>query len=124
MVYVTVIIATEAEGGQEHDEVIFYQADVPPPEALWRLSEYKMHGSSATLYRLAVHLPGEQHVSAQEGQDVQPASQARRRDTHFEMNTGTQSRLRTLPSIMFDEGNRAANEHGGMQPTQAARRQC
>lgn len=37
----------------------FNHADVLSPEAIWLLPEYKMHGQSHTVYRLAVQLPGE-----------------------------------------------------------------
>lgn len=47
----------------------FYHADVLSPEAIWLLPEYKMHGESHTVYRLAVHLPGEkENVYSQESQ--------------------------------------------------------
>ena len=50
---------TESEA---HDEITTYLncRYVSAPEALWRLSEYRMHEQSHTVYRLAIHLPQQQ----------------------------------------------------------------
>ena len=66
---------------------------------MWRLSENKMHGQSHTIYRLPVHLPGEQNVYYNEGQERQAVEQAMQRDTHltawFKLNQ-IDHRARTL----------------------------
>ena len=40
------------------------------PEAIWRLSGYKMHEQSHSIYRLAVHLPEQQRVYYREGEEA------------------------------------------------------
>ena len=48
----------------QYDEIAAYLncRYVSAPEAIWRLSGYKMHEQSHTIYRLAVHLPEQQRV--------------------------------------------------------------
>ena len=56
-----------------HDEIKQFLSCryVSPVESMWRLSEYKMHGQSHAVYRLPVHLPGEQCVFYRDGQENQ-----------------------------------------------------
>ncbi|XP_076058585.1 uncharacterized protein LOC143035603 [Oratosquilla oratoria] len=56
---------------------------VSPPEAFWRLSEYKMYGQSHTVYRLALHLPDQQQVYYKPGEQRQAAARAEGRDTQL-----------------------------------------
>ena len=39
------------------------------PEAMWRLSEFEMHGKSHTIIRLPVHLPEQQNVYFRSGSE-------------------------------------------------------
>ncbi|XP_014670443.1 PREDICTED: uncharacterized protein LOC106811370 [Priapulus caudatus] len=52
-----------------HDEVHTFLDTryVSAPEAFWRLSEFHMHQQSHTVYRLAIHLPNQQHVYFEKG---------------------------------------------------------
>ncbi len=67
--------STTSGAGQEnilkYDEVAGYlnARYVSAPEAMWRLSEYALHKKSHTIIRLSVHLPGEQSVYFQEGNE-------------------------------------------------------
>ncbi|XP_076067755.1 uncharacterized protein LOC143040562 [Oratosquilla oratoria] len=56
---------------------------VSPPEAFWRLSEYKMYGLSHTVYRLALHLPDQQQVYYKPGEQRQAAARAEGQDTQL-----------------------------------------
>ncbi|XP_076032957.1 uncharacterized protein LOC143020425 [Oratosquilla oratoria] len=56
---------------------------VSPPEAFWRLSEYKMYGQSHTVYRLALHLPDQQQVYYKPGEQRQAAARAEGQDTQL-----------------------------------------
>ena len=59
-------------------------------EAIWRLSGYKMHEQSRTIYKLAVHLPEQQRVYYKEGEEALAPDRASTRNTHltawFELN--------------------------------------
>ena len=48
----------------DHDEIRHYLDTryVSPPEAFWRLFEYRLHGQSHTIIRLPVHLPEQNSV--------------------------------------------------------------
>lgn len=50
---------------------------------MWRLSEYKMHEKSHTVYHLPIHLPGDQQVCYQQGEARQTAEKALHRETLF-----------------------------------------
>ena len=54
-----------------HDEIKTFVDTryVSAPEAMWRLSENKMHDNSHSVYRLPVHLPDEQQIFFLEGQE-------------------------------------------------------
>ncbi|XP_076035390.1 uncharacterized protein LOC143021665 [Oratosquilla oratoria] len=56
---------------------------VSPPEAFWRLSEYKMYGQSHTVYRQALHLPDQQQVYYMPGEQRQAAARAEGQDTQL-----------------------------------------
>ena len=45
-----------------HDEITTYLncRYISAPEAIWRLSEYRMHEHAHTIYRLAIHLADQQ----------------------------------------------------------------
>ena len=51
---------------------------VGPAEAVWRLLEFPLHGSSHSTQRLAVHLPGENQILFEEGGEVQANCDVRR----------------------------------------------
>ncbi|XP_060855149.1 uncharacterized protein LOC132932805 [Metopolophium dirhodum] len=55
---------------QDQDEIANYVNSryVSPPEGIWRLFSYKLHGKSHTVVRLPVHLEGRQNVYFAPGQ--------------------------------------------------------
>ena len=55
----------------DYDEIkMFVDArHVTSPEAAWRLFEFKIHDQSHSIIRLAIHLPLQQHVVFQSGQE-------------------------------------------------------
>ena len=59
----------------QHDEVNMYLncRYVSAPEAIWQLSEHKLHDQSHTIYRLAIHLPDQQRVYFREGKEQEAA---------------------------------------------------
>ena len=67
----------------QHDEVNTYLncRYVSAPEAIWRLSEHKLHDQSHTIYRLAIHLPDQQRVYFREEEAA--AERAEGGDTHL-----------------------------------------
>ncbi|XP_014777998.1 uncharacterized protein LOC106874701 [Octopus bimaculoides] len=71
--------AVDHEQNQAHDEITNYLTCqyVSPLEAMWRLSEFKLHDTSHTVYRLAVHLEDQQRVYFHRG-STQQAAQAQR----------------------------------------------
>ena len=66
-----------------HDEVQTYNDTryVSPPEAFWRLSEYRLHEQSHSIYRLAIHLPNQQPVYFTEGHHQAAVEEAGTKDT-------------------------------------------
>ena len=76
-----------------HDEVHTFidTRYVSAPESFWRLSEFKLHEQSHPVYRLAIHLPDQQHVYFQRDQHQQAAEAAAMKDTmltaFFKVNT-------------------------------------
>lgn len=76
-----------------HDEITTYLncRYISAPEAIWRLSEYRMHEQSHTIYRLAIHLPDQQRVYFRPGEESEAADRATTRNTHltawFKLNT-------------------------------------
>ena len=67
---------------------------VGPSEAVWRLLEFPMHGSSHSTQRLAVHLPGENQILFEDGEEAQANRDVRRHrstlSAWFELNTAVQ----------------------------------
>jgi hypothetical protein len=66
-----------------HDEVHTYidTRYVSPPEAFWRLSEYRLHEQSHSIYRLAIHMPNQQPVYFTEGNHQAAAENATTKET-------------------------------------------
>lgn len=64
-------MATET-GGQGHGEIkqCLSCRYVSSSEVMWYFLEYKIHGESNPVYRLDLHLPREQHMYYQEGQQI------------------------------------------------------
>ena len=87
----------DMERNLEHDEIAAYLncRYISAPEAIWRLSEYKMHQQSHTVIRLAVHLPEQQRVYYREGEEAAAAERASTKNTHltawFELNSNDES---------------------------------
>ena len=81
----------------QYDEIAAYLncRYVSAPEAIWRLSGYRMHEQLHTIYRLAVHLPEQQRVYYREGEEALAADRASTRNTHltawFELNNNNAS---------------------------------
>jgi hypothetical protein len=82
-----------------HDEVqTFLDARyVSAPEAIWRVSEFKMNDRSHSILRLPVHLPDKQTVHFQSGQHAEAIQRAQQRDTKltafFKLNTLQQTQF-------------------------------
>ena len=80
-----------------HDEVHTYidTRYVSAPEAFWRLSQFKLHEQSHSIYRLAIHLPHQQPVYFQEGAHEEAAHAAECKDTmltaYFKVNALSQT---------------------------------
>ncbi|XP_064643098.1 uncharacterized protein LOC135497266 [Lineus longissimus] len=76
-----------------HDEVNTFidTRYVSAPEAFWRLSEFKLHEQSHSVYRLAIHLPQQQPVYFQRGAHEEAAQAAQEKDTmltaYFRVNS-------------------------------------
>jgi hypothetical protein len=68
------------------DEVTAFQDAryVGAPEASWRLFEFALHAKSHQVLRLPVHLPKEQNVVFQQGQEHEALARAQRRKTPLE----------------------------------------
>lgn len=69
----------------QHDEITMYLncRYISAPEAIWRLSEYRMHEQSHTIYRLAIHLPDQQRVYFQPGVESEAVERAGSHNTHL-----------------------------------------
>lgn len=76
----------------EYDEIsMFLDARyVSPPEAVWRLLEFRLHGQSHTIVRLPIHLPNFQSVFFVEGREQEALQHAAGRRTmlqaYFDLN--------------------------------------
>ena len=70
----------------EYDEISqFLDARyVSPPEAVWRLFEFRLHNQSHTVFRLPIHLPNFQSVFFVEGREREALQQAEGRRTMLE----------------------------------------
>jgi len=56
---------------------------VSAPEAMWRLSEYRMHEQSHTIYRLSIHLPEQQRVYFRAGEEAEAVKRESSRKAHL-----------------------------------------
>nr|XP_047129403.1 uncharacterized protein LOC100202463 [Hydra vulgaris] len=69
----------------DHDEINTYLdcRFVSAPEALWRIYEYSISDMSHTIIRLQIHLPDNQRVHFNEGEEQVAIDRAAQRDTHL-----------------------------------------
>nr|XP_047141323.1 uncharacterized protein LOC100209718 [Hydra vulgaris] len=69
----------------DHDEINTYLdcRFVSAPEALWRIYEYSISDMSHTIIRLQIHLPDNQRVYFNEGEEQVAIDRAAQRDTHL-----------------------------------------
>lgn len=83
----------DGQGNDVHDEInqFLNTRYVSAPEAMWRLLENSIHDRSHAVIRLAIHMPDEQLVYFQAGEEETAASGAYNRRTHltawFKLNT-------------------------------------
>ena len=66
-----------------HNEVSHYLDTrwVSAPEAIWRLSEFEMHAQSHSIIRLPIHLPNQQQVYFQQGDEEAAVDRASHQET-------------------------------------------
>nr|XP_047137257.1 uncharacterized protein LOC100213461 [Hydra vulgaris] len=69
----------------DHDEINTYLdcRFVSAPEALWQIYEYSISDMSHTIIRLQIHLPDNQRVYFNEGEEQVAIDRAAQRDTHL-----------------------------------------
>ncbi|GBM19767.1 hypothetical protein AVEN_59446-1 [Araneus ventricosus] len=85
-------VKIQKEGALDHDEILSFVEGryVSAPEAMWRLNEFNLSHKSHTVVRLAVHLPQQQPIVYQDGQEAQAIERAALRKTPltswFELN--------------------------------------
>ncbi|GBN43763.1 hypothetical protein AVEN_55413-1, partial [Araneus ventricosus] len=85
-------VKIQKEGALDHDEILSFVEGryVSAPEAMWRLNEFNLSHKSHTVVRLAVHLPQQQPIVYQDGQEAQAIERAALRKTiltsWFELN--------------------------------------
>ncbi|GBN38924.1 hypothetical protein AVEN_120363-1 [Araneus ventricosus] len=85
-------VKIQKKGALDHDEILSFVEGryVSAPEALWRLNEFNLSHKSYTVVRLAVHLPQQQPIVYQDGQEAQAIERAALRKTTltswFELN--------------------------------------
>ncbi|XP_030850990.1 uncharacterized protein LOC754317 [Strongylocentrotus purpuratus] len=85
-------VEVQPETTFNHDEVSHFLNTryVSAPEAMWRLSEYKMHAQSHTVHRLPVHLEDQQNVYFTQGNEESALERAQSHKTQltawFELN--------------------------------------
>ncbi|GBM89939.1 hypothetical protein AVEN_88660-1 [Araneus ventricosus] len=85
-------VKIQKEGALDHDEILSFVESryVSTPEAIWRLNEFDLSHKSHTVVRLAVHLPQQQPIVYQDGQEAQAIERAALRKTTltswFELN--------------------------------------
>lgn len=81
-------VAVTSEGGQQlqYDEISNFISCryVCAPEATWRILEYKMHDRSHTVQRLPVHLPNQQRLYFEEGNEEEAILAAHSKLTKLE----------------------------------------
>ncbi|GBO17046.1 hypothetical protein AVEN_150339-1 [Araneus ventricosus] len=89
-------IRFENEKTLDHDEILSFLDGryVSAPEAMWRLNEFNLSEKSHTVVRLAVHLPDQQAIVYQDGQEEEAVARAATRQTTltawFELNKNDQ----------------------------------
>ena len=77
---------------RDYDEISQYVDGryVSPHEACWRLLEFKMHDRSHHIERLAIHLPLQQWIQFEEGQEQEAIDRASQKETtltaYFKLN--------------------------------------
>ncbi|GBN68026.1 hypothetical protein AVEN_217851-1 [Araneus ventricosus] len=85
-------VKIQKEGALDHDEILSFVEGryVSAPEAMWHLNEFNLSHKSHTVVRLAVHLPQQQPIVYQDGQEAQAIERAALRKTTltswFELN--------------------------------------
>ncbi|GBM21525.1 hypothetical protein AVEN_85337-1 [Araneus ventricosus] len=89
-------IRFENENNLDHDEILSFLDGryVSEPEAMWRLNEFNLSEKFHTVVRLAVHLPDQQAIVYQDGQEEEAVARAATRQTTltawFELNKNYQ----------------------------------
>ena len=92
---------SEQNETRDYDEISQYVDGryVSPHEACWRLLEFKMHDRSHHIERLAIHLPLQQWIQFEEGQEQEALERASHKETtltaYFKLNQ-TDSSARKL----------------------------
>ncbi|GBN69016.1 hypothetical protein AVEN_77860-1 [Araneus ventricosus] len=76
--YYAASVKIQKEGALDHEEVLSFVEGryVSTPEAMWRLNEFNLSHKSHTVVRLAVHLPHQQPIVYQDGQEAQAIERA------------------------------------------------
>ncbi|GBL71957.1 hypothetical protein AVEN_115002-1 [Araneus ventricosus] len=76
-------VKIQKEGALDHDEILSFVEGryVSTPEAMWRLNEFNLSHRSHIVVRLAVHLPQQQPIVYQDGQEAQAIERAALRKT-------------------------------------------
>ncbi|GBN46953.1 hypothetical protein AVEN_170958-1 [Araneus ventricosus] len=76
-------VKIQKEGALDHDEILSFVEGryVSTPEAMWSLNEFNLSHKSHTVVRLAVHLPQQQPIVYQDGQEAQAIERAALRKT-------------------------------------------
>ncbi|GBO36556.1 hypothetical protein AVEN_17828-1 [Araneus ventricosus] len=88
----TASVKIQKEGALDHDEILSFVEGryVSAPEPMWRLNKFNLLHKSHTVVRLAVHLPQQQPIVYQEGQEAPAIERAALRKTTltswFELN--------------------------------------
>ncbi|GBM86653.1 hypothetical protein AVEN_224308-1 [Araneus ventricosus] len=77
------LVKIQKEDALDHDEILSFVEGryVSAPEAMWRLNEFNLSHKSHTVVRLAVHLPQQQPIVYQDGQEAQAIERAALRKT-------------------------------------------
>ncbi|GBM18222.1 hypothetical protein AVEN_38994-1 [Araneus ventricosus] len=89
-------IRFENENTLNHDEILSFLDGryVSAPEAMWSLNEFNLLEKFHTVVRLAVHLPDQQAIVYQDGQEEEVVARAATRQTTltawFELNKNDQ----------------------------------
>ncbi|GBM55379.1 hypothetical protein AVEN_120178-1 [Araneus ventricosus] len=89
-------IRFENENTLDHDEILSFLDGryVSAPEAMWRLNEFNLSEKSHTVVRLVVHLPDQQDIVHQDGQEEEAVARDATRQTTltawFELNKNDQ----------------------------------